>query len=197
MQYLESAKTALSLIVGPDDQHIFAARRGLPLNEIFKGRYFIGFEYANSYQARFLGPYCFTYQRYSVIGEEINTLKHFILADDAGRLVSQTTSIYGAGGKYGPWMNLLKVLRSSGEGYLFVDQLCAPVLKEIKQLVNSWLAIGSIGNKEELDAIAAAMNLNADQRNMLTKLKERECVFYSPEIGRSIHGFVPIVNRPC
>ena len=197
MQYLESAKTALSLIVGPDDQHIFAARSGLPLDEIFRRRYFMGFEYANSYQARFLGPYVFTYQRYSVIGEESSDLRHFILADDAGRLVSQSTSIYGSGGKYGQWMNLLKVLRSSGEGYLFVDQLCAPILKEIKQLVNCWLVIGSIGGKEELDAIAAAVNLNADQKNMLTKLKQRECVFYCPEIGRPIHGFVPVVDRPC
>jgi len=196
-QYLESAKTALSLLVGSEDQHIFAARSGLPWDEILKGRYFMGCQYANSYQSRFLGLYCFLYQMYSAIGKETHQLTHFTVVDDASRFISQTTSIFGSGGQFGPWMNLLKVLRASGEGYLFVDQLCSPILKEIKQLVNCWLVIGSIGQKEELDAIAAAMNLNTDQRSMLTKFEQRECVFYSPEIGRPIHGYVPIVHRPC
>jgi hypothetical protein len=196
-QYLESAKAALSLLVGSEDQHIFAARSGLPWDSISKDRYFMGCEYANSYQSRFLGLNYFLYQKYSSIGKETNQLGHFTAVDDASRFISQITSIFGSGGQYGPWMNILKVLRASGEGYIFVDQLCSPILKEIKQLVNCWLVIGSIGHKEELDAIAAAMNLNTDQRNMLTKLGQRECVFYCPEIGRPIHGYIPIVNRPC
>jgi len=126
-QYLESAKTALSLLVGSEDQHIFAARSGLPWDEILKDRYFIGCQYANSYQSRFLGLYCFLYQMYSSIGTETHKLKHFTVVDDATRFVSQTTSIFGSRGKFGPWMNLLKVLRASGEGYLFVDQLCSPI----------------------------------------------------------------------
>jgi hypothetical protein len=196
-QYLENAKAALALLTGSEDQHIFAARSGLPWNEILKDRYFIGCPYANSYQSRFLGLYCFLYQMYSSIGTETHQLKHFTLVDDASRFISRTTSIFGSGGQFGPWMNLLKVVRASGEGYLFVDQLCSPILKEIRQLENCWLVIGSIGQKEELDAIAGAMNLNADQRNMLTKFQQRECVFYCPEIGRPIHGFIPIVDRPC
>jgi len=196
-QYLESAKTALNLLIGSENQHIFAARSGLPLDEIRKGKYFIGLEYANSYQSRFFGLYYFQHSRYSVIGTETHQLQHFTMVDDAGRFLSQTSNIFGTGGQYGPWMDLLKVLRTSGDGYLFVDQLCSPQLREIKQLVNCWLVIGSIGQKDELDAISAVMNLSPEQRNMLTKFKQRECVFFCPEIGRPIHGLIPLVDRPC
>lgn len=133
---------------------------------------------------------------YSAIGKETDQLTHFTAVDDSSRFISQTTSIFGSGGQFGPWMNLLKVLRTSGEGYMFVEQLSSSILREITQIVNCWLVIGSIGGREELDTIAAAMNLDTDQRNMLSKFKQRECIFYCPEIGRPIHGYIPMVNRP-
>lgn len=195
-QYLEIAKAGLSLIIGSEDQHIFAARSGLPWDSILKDRFFIGCQYANSYQSRFLGLYCFLYQMYSAIGKETDQLTHFTAVDDSSRFISQTTSIFGSGGQFGPWMNLLKVLRTSGEGYLFVEQLSSSILHEITQIVNCWLVIGSIGGREELDTVAAAMNLDTDRRNMLSNFKQRECIFYCPEIGRPIHGYIPMVNRP-
>jgi hypothetical protein len=80
---------------------------------------------------------------------------------------------------------------------MFVEQNISHILEEIRSLANCWLVIGPIGSKEELDAIGSVMNLSEKQTAQLTKFKQRECAFFCPEIGRAVHGYIPVVNRPC
>jgi len=57
--YILSCKTALQLIIGPNE--LFSAREGLPLNEIFTGRYIIECCYLSMIQCRFLAFYFLNY----------------------------------------------------------------------------------------------------------------------------------------
>jgi hypothetical protein len=198
-QYIESTKTALSLLVGSEDQRIFSTRGGLPLSELLKGRFFLGCQYANTYQARFLLLYILLFQQYSHLGldlPESSSLRHITSVDDASRAVSQVVSIFGSAGKLGPYLHTLKTLRAAGEGYIFVDQLVSPILEELKLLVNSWAVLGSVGGKNELDELASLMHLDEDQKNYLSRMGVRECVFYTPELVRAVNGLIPLVNRP-
>jgi hypothetical protein len=97
-------------------------------------------------------------------------------------------------------MNILKTLRSSGYGAMFIDQLPESILDDIRQLCHSWLLVGSIQGRGNQNAVAAAMSLNDQQRQMLGRLQTRECVFYGPaghpEYPFPIHGTIPEVKRP-
>jgi len=196
VDYKASAQTALNLLVGPENNHLFATRSGLPLGEIFNGNYIISCPYLNTFQSRFLGLFLFLYRYHGSRGlPETNQLKNLIVIDDASRFISKTDSIFGSGSRFGAWMHILSVLRSSGTGALFIDQLVEPISNDVKQLSHFWLVVGGIRGKGNQDEIAAAMSLNREQAEMLGRLKTRECICFCPAAyPYPVHGEIPMVT---
>jgi len=197
--YITSAKTALSLIVGSDSQSIFATRSGLSLDHLSKGRYIIGCPFLNTFQARYLGVYLLLYKRYACqLLPETTHLRDLIVIDDSSRFLSRVDSIWGSGSKFGAWMHLLSVLRSSGCGTLFIDQLVEPISDDIKQLCNFWLIVGGMRGTNNHREIASAMNLNSSQAEYIGQMKTQECLCYCPthiNYPHTIHGYIPTINE--
>jgi hypothetical protein len=198
--YRTSAETALSLLVGSEKCPLFAVRRGLPLAQVLTGRYIMPCPYINAVQARFLGLYLFLYMRHSARNCETTRLRHLTVIDDASKFLCKSDSAFGAGPRFGPWMHILKVLRSSGYGAIFIDQLPESVLDDVKQLCHFWLVVGSIQGRGNQNEVAAAMSLTDDQKQMLGRLQTRECVCFCPagHPGHPlpIHGYIPEVPSP-
>lgn len=195
--YRTSAETALSLLIGSEKSQLFAARRGLPLDQILNGRYIMPTPYLNGVQSRFLGLYIFLYMRYSAQNRETTHLRHLTVIDDASQFLAKPSGVFGSGPRFGPWMHLLKVLRSSGYGAIFIDQLPESVLDDVKQLCHFWLVVGSIQGRGNQNEVAAAMSLNQAQKEMLGRLQSRECVCFCPaghpKHPFPIHGHIPHV----
>lgn len=195
-----SAETALSLLIGSERCPLFATRRGLPLEQIFTGRYIMPCPYINGVQARFLGLYLFLYMRYFARNAETTKLRHLTVIDDASKFLARSDSAFGSGPKFGPWMHILKVLRSSGYGAIFIDQLPESVLDDVKQLCHFWLTVGSIQGRGNQNEVAAAMSLTQAQKEMLGRLKTRECVCFCPaghpKHPFPLHGHIPEVSSP-
>ncbi len=200
IDYRVSAETALSLLIGSEKCMLFASRRGLPLDQVLRSRYIMPCPYINAVQSRFLGYYLFLYMRHSAQNCETTHLRHLTVIDDAGSFVGKPTSIFSSGPTFGPWMNILKTLRSSGYGAMFIDQLPESVQDDIRQLCHCWLVVGSIQGRGNQNAVAAAMSLHEQQKQMLSRLQTRECVFYGPaghpKYPFPIHGLIPEVQRP-
>ena len=199
--YKAAATTALHLLIGMGDNPIFSTRGGLPLDRILLGRYIIPCPFLNTFQARFLGLYLFLYMQHVACSlPETMTLRHLTLIDDASKFVGKPDSLFGTKTTHGPWMHTLKVLRSSGYGALFIDQLPDSVLEDIRSLCHLWLVVGSIQGEASQNAVAAAMSLNKEQKQMLGRLQNRQCVFYGPAghplYPYPIHGVVPDINSP-
>ena len=156
--------------------------------------------YLNSVQARFLGLYLFLYMRYSARHCETTQLRHLTVIDDASKFLCKSDSAFGSGPKFGPWMHILKTLRSSGYGAIFIDQLPESVLDDVKQLCHFWLVVGSIQGRGNQNEVAAAMSLTPAQKEMLGRLQTRECVCFcpagTPRHPFPIHGYIPEVPNP-
>ncbi len=198
--YRTSAETALSLLIGSEKCPLFAARRGLPLEQILTGRYIVPCPYLNGVQSRFLGLYLFLYMRHSAGNQETTRLRHLTIIDDASKFLSKSDSAFGSGPKFGPWMHILKALRSSGYGAIFIDQLPESVLDDVKQLCHFWLVVGSIQGRGNQNEVAAAMSLTGPQKEMLGRLQTRESICFcpagTPQHPFPIHGFIPEVQNP-
>lgn len=194
--YFESSKTALSLLVGSEHNPLFSTRGGISLKELFRGRFIIGCPFLNSYQARFWSLYFFTYRHYQSIGlPETSSLRHLIVIDDASRFVSRPETIFSSGGKFGAWMHVLSVLRSSGTGYIFIDQILEPISDDIKQLTHFWLIVGGLRGDENKRQASSAMSLNKEQCDLFVRLQKRECICFCPAAyPYPIHGEIPIVT---
>ena len=108
--YRTSAETALSLLIGSEKCRLFAVRRGLPLEQILKGRYIMPCPYLNGVQSRFLGLYLFLYMRHSAGNRETTRLRQLTIIDDASKFLSRADTAFGSGPKFGPWMLILKSL---------------------------------------------------------------------------------------
>jgi hypothetical protein len=198
--YRTSAETALALLIGSEKCPLFATRRGLPMQQILAGRYIMPCPYINGVQARFLGLHLFKYMRHSARNCETTTLRHMTVIDDASKFLSRSDSAFGSGPKFGPWMHTLKILRSSGYGAIFLDQLPESVLDDVKQLCHLWLVVGSIQGRGNQNEVAAAMSLTDAQKQMLGRLQTRECICFCPA-GHPGHpypirGLIPEVPNP-
>ena len=199
--YRTSAETALSLLIGSEKCRLFATRRGIPLEQILRGRYIMPCPFLSSLQSRFFGLYLFLYMRYAAHGSsETTSLRHLTVIDDASQFITKTSGTFGSGPRFGPWMHTLKVLRSSGYGAMFIDQLPESVLDDVKQLCHFWLVVGGIQGRGNHNEVAAAMSLTQPQKEMLGRLQTRECICFCPaghpQRPFPIHGFIPPVEQP-
>lgn len=200
VDYRTSAETALSLLIGSERSQLFATRRGLPLDQVLQGRYILPVPHLNGSQSRFLGQYLFLYMRHAARNLETTHLRHLTVIDDASAFLSKPNGAFGSGPRFGPWMHLLKVLRSSGHGAIFIDQLPESVSDDIKQLCHFWLVVGTIQGRGNQNEVAAAMSLTQAQKEMLGRLQTRECICFCPagHPGHPfpIHGYIPEVPNP-
>jgi len=203
LDYRASAETALRLLVGAENNPVFANRSGLPLQDILQERYIIPCPYLNTWQSRFLGLYLFLYMHHASLAlgfGETTRLRHLTVIDDSSRFISKPDSIFGSAPKFSAWSHLVKVLRASGSGFLFIDQLVQSSSDDIRQLAHLWLIVGTIQGRDNQDEVAAAMNLSQSQKEYLGHLQTRECVFYCPaahpKYPYPIHGFIPLVSQP-
>jgi hypothetical protein len=198
--YRTSAETALSLLIGSERCPLFATRRGLPMEQVLAGRYILPCPHISGGQARFLGSHLFKYMRHSAGNCETTRLRHLTVIDDASKFLTRSDSAFGSGPKFGPWMHVLKILRSSGYGAIFIDQLPESVLDDVKQLCHFWLVVGSIQGRGNQNEVAAAMSLTEAQKQMLGRLQTRECICFCPagipKHPFPIHGFIPEVQSP-
>jgi hypothetical protein len=195
-QYLESARTALELLLGRNN--LFTTRSGLPLDRLFAGRYILPCQHLNTWQCRFLGWFFLNYLHFkSRHLPETTQLKSILVVDDASKFISKPDNIFGPGAKTSIFLHLLSVLRSTGRGVIFVDQLGEPVSSDVKQLCNNWLICGGMRGTHNQSEVASAMGLSRDQAEMLGRLKTREAVCFCPTTyPYAVHGFIPVVAGP-
>jgi len=196
IDYVTSARTALSLVLGKG--HLFATRSGLPLDELFQGRYILPCHFMNTHQCRYLGFHLFNYQHYASRGKSETThLKNLILVDDSSKFISKPDSIFGSGSRISPWLHILSVLRSSGTGMLFLDQTVQTIWSDVKQLCHIWLVVGGIQGRGNQDEVASAMSLNQAQKEMLGRLQTRECIFFCPRFLNILSARPPRHTLHC
>jgi len=195
-QYLESAKTALALILGKNN--LFATRQGIPIKDLLQDNYIIPCQFLTVTQSRFLGWFILEYIRFSSINQpETTHLKHLLVFDDSSKFISKSDSIFGPGAKTGTYMHQLSVLRSTGHGVIFIDQLVEPICDDIKQLCNNWLVVGGMRGTNNHQEIMSAMSLTKEQANMLGRLQHQEAVgFYPTTFPYAVHGIIPNVPQP-
>ena len=195
-QYVESARTALDVLLGRND--LFATRSGLPLDSLFAGNYILQCRHLTTTQSRFLGWFLLNYLYFKSLGEpETTQLKSLIVFDDASRYISRPDNIFSSGPATSVLLHPLSVLRSSGRGAIFVDQLVEPICDDVKQLCNSWLVVGGMRNTRNQSEVASAMGLSQDQAAMLGRLQCREAVCFCPTtFPYAVHGFIPEVPVP-
>lgn len=188
--YVLSCKAALQLLIGPND--LFAAREGIPLEEIFNGRYIIECCHLSMMQCKFLAFYLLNYlllASYQCL-EKIH-LSRIVFIDDCSAFINRPDNVFGAAPRTGFWGHVLSKLRGSGTGLVFADQLIESIYDDVKQLCNNWIVIGPMTPNNEM---INAMNLTPEQANYVVKMKPRECITYFPNLYyRPIHGIVPEV----
>ena len=193
-QYVESARTALDLLVGKDQ--LFTTRSGLPLDTLFDGNYTLQCRYATATQSRFLGWFLLNYLYFQSLHlPETTQLQRIIVFEDSSKFISKPDSIFGAGPQTSIWLHLLSVLRSTGTGIIFIDQLVEPICDDVKQLCNNWLVVGGMRGIHNQDEVASAMGLTPEQADMLGRLQQREAVVFCPSTyPHAIHGYIPEVQ---
>ena len=195
-QYLESARTALDLLLGRNN--LFSTRSGLPMDLLFEGNYVLQCRYLTTTQSRFLGWFVLNHLYYKSLGKpETKQLKSLIVFDDASKFISKPDTIFGSGPRTSVFLHLLSTLRSTGHGVVFVDQLVEPICNDVKQLCNNWLVVGGMRGTHNQSEVASAMGLSPDQAKMLGRLGTREAVCFCPTTyPYAVHGFIPIVHEP-
>lgn len=191
--YILSCKTALQLIIGPND--LFSTRKGIPLEEVFNSRYIIECCYLSMIQCRFLAFYLLNYllqASYQCL-ESIH-LKRIIFIDDSSSFINRPDNAFSSAPSTSFWGQILSKLRGSGTGIIFADQLLEPIFEDVKQLCTNWIIIGGLRDSHKNNEIMNAMNLTQEQASYISKLKTRECIAYFPKLyPRPIHGFIPYV----
>jgi hypothetical protein len=195
-QYLESARTALELLLGRNN--LFSTRSGLPLDQFFAGNYILQCRHLTTTQSRFLAWFLLNYLYFkSLHAPETTKLKSLLVFEDCSKLISKPDNIFGSGARTSVYLHLLSTLRSTGRGAFFVDQLVEPICDDVKQLCNNWLVVGGMRGTHNQSEVASAMSLSRDQADMLGSLQCREAVCFCPTTyPRAIHGFIPEVEPP-
>jgi hypothetical protein len=195
-QYIESVRAALDLLLGKND--LFSTRRGIPLDDLFSGRFILSCRFLTTVQSRYLGWYLMNYLYFrSLHYPETTQLRQVIVIDDSSKFVSKPDSVFGEGTRTSPWMSLLSVIRSTGTAVLLIDQLVEPICSDIKQLSGNWLIVGGMRNTQNQADITSAMGLTPEQADMLGRMQPREAVVYCPTTHpRAVHGQIPIVPAP-
>ncbi len=195
-QYLESARTALELLLGRNN--LFSTRSGLPLNRFFAGNYVLQCRHLTTTQSRFLGWFLLNYLYFkSLHVPETTELRSLLVFEDAGKFISRPDSVFGPGAKTSVFLNLLSVLRSTGRSAIFIDQLVEPICDDVKQLCNNWLIVGGMRGTHNQSEVASAMGLSRDQAEMLGRLKCRDAVCFCPTTyPYAIHGYIPLITGP-
>jgi hypothetical protein len=196
-QYVESVRAALDLLLGKNA--LFGVREGIPLKDLFAGRYILSTRFLTTVQSRYLGWYLLNYVYYQSLHQpETTQLRNLIVMDDASKQLSKPDSVFGEGTRTSPWMHLLSTLRSTGTGVILIDQLVEPIYDDIKQLCGNWIVIGGMRNTRNQADIASAMGLTSEQADMLGRMQPREAVVFCPTTyPRAVHGHIPIVAEPC
>lgn len=196
-QYLESAKTALQLLVGKGN--LFANRGGLPLDVLLSGKYILGCRYPTTVQSRLIGWHILNYEYFRSFGlPETTQPKGVIVFDDSSKFISRPDNVFGSGSRTSVYLHTLSTLRSTGRGAIFIDQLVEPICDDIKQLCNNWLVVGGMRGTHNQNEISSAMSLTREQARMLGKLQTREAVCFCPKLyPYPVHGFIPVVPEPA
>jgi len=196
IQYLESARTALDVLLGRNN--LFATRSGLPLDSLFTGNYILQCRYLTATQSRFLGWFLLNYLYFrSLHMPETTKLKSLLVFDDASKFISRPDNVFGSGPTTSVFLHLLSTLRSTGHGAVFIDQLVEPISNDIKQLCNNWLVVGGMRGTRNQSEVASAMCLSRDQAAMLGRLQKREAICFCPSLyPYAVHGLIPVVPDP-
>ncbi|HBG28989.1 MAG: hypothetical protein A2Y10_14795 [Planctomycetes bacterium GWF2_41_51] len=191
--YILSCKAALQLIIGPND--LFAARKGIPLEEILNGRYTIECCYLSAMQCKFLAFYFLNYLlQASYQRLEKVHISRLVFIDDSGSFINRPDNVFGQAPKTSFWGDMLSKLRSSGTGLIFADQLISSIFDDVKRLCGNWIIVGGL-NIENYEEVMAAMKLTKEQADFIGKMKTRECIAYFPLLyPRPIYGVVPLVS---
>ena len=189
--YLASAQTALSLILGKNE--LFTTREGLPMERIFQGNYILPCYHLNTWQCRYLAVHLMNYRHFATLGQpERTSTTNLLIVDDASNFASKPQSVFGASSSISPYHYLLKTLRSSGTGWLFLDQTPTTIAEDIRRLCNFWLITGRVTGARNHAEVASALSLTPEQGQYLGYLQTRECVAYCPHYWpRPVHGLVP------
>ena len=190
--YLASAQTALNLILGPKETFA-STRQGLPLERILQGNYIIPCHHLNSWQCRYLAIHLMHFLHFRSLGQPEKTSTHnLLIIDDASNFISKPESVFGSGSSISPYHYLLKTLRSSGAGWIFLDQTPMTIAEDIRQLCNFWLITGSITNTRNHAEVASALSLTPAQAQYLGYMQKQECIAYCPYYyPRPVHGRIP------
>jgi len=149
-------------------------------------------------QCRFLAWFLLNWLYFTSLRvPETTQLKSVMLIDDASKFINRPDNVFGSGAKTSAYMHLLSVLRSTGRGIIFVDQLVEPITDDVKQLSNNWLVVGGMRGTHNQSEVASAMGLSAEQTDMLGQLKTREAICFCPTTyPKTVHGIIPKVPEP-
>jgi hypothetical protein len=195
-QYIESARTALDLLLGRNK--LFETRSGLSLTKFFAGNYILPCQYLTVTQSRFVGWFLLNNLLFRSLNmSETTELKSLLVLDDASKFISRPDNIFSSGTKTSIFIHPLSTLRSTGRGIIFLDQLAEPITDDVKQLCNNWMICGGMRGIHNQSEVASAMGLTPDQAAMLGRLKSREAICFCPTtFPYAVHGTIPIVPAP-
>jgi len=193
-RYLESARTALELLLGRNN--LFTTRCGQPLDELFSGNYILQCRYLTTTQSRFLGWFLLNYRYFKSFGQpETTQLQGLVVFEDASKFISRPDNIFGSGARTSNLLHILSVLRSTGRGCIFVSQQVESISGDIKGLCSNWLVVGGVHGGRDQSEVASAMGLTRGQAAMLGRLGRREAVCFCPSTyPYAVHGFIPDVT---
>jgi hypothetical protein len=190
--YLASCKAALMLLTEPNS--LFATRKGVPVSELLNGDFILPCHRLSLYQSRAIAFYLLNYQLIdSYESLESTHLKSIILIDDSSFFISKPENSFGSGPKTSYLTHVIRKLRGSGRGCIFVDHHVESIFEDIKSLSANWMVVGGLSSTNASE-IEGMLNLTKDQVNYLARMKPRECIAYFPsQYPRPVHGLVPEV----
>jgi hypothetical protein len=168
--YREAAQTSLRRILG--EKHLFACRRGISMEELFRVNTILGARSeTDDMQCRALALFLlyWEYQRHRY-QPETNKLTHLIICDDATRWFGTAGDQFGAASRTSPLAHILALLRSTGTGLLVATQLPALLDPSLTALSRTMVAIGPTSGSQHLKVISDFMHLNDDQGKAITRL---------------------------
>ncbi|MCM1507918.1 MAG: DUF853 family protein [Ruminococcus flavefaciens] len=110
-------------------------------------------------------------------------LRHILLIEEAHRLLKNVSS--GSGENADPrgnaveyFCNMLAELRSKGQGFLVIDQIPSKLAPDLIKNTNLKIIHRTVA-KEDRELVGGAMNMNDEQQNFLSCLKQGFAAVYS------------------
>lgn len=190
--YLASCKAALLLLLGPNN--LFATRNGIPISDLYKGNYILPTNRFSRLQSQAL---LFCLLEYKLLAShdslESTHLESLTVIDDSSFYTTRPENAFGSGPRNSPINHIIKQLRGSGQGYIFVNQDLNSIYDDIKASSANKMIVGGLQDVNP-NEIAAMMNLTDEQVRYLPQMKPRECIAYFPKhYSKAVRGIIPEV----